>query len=71
MKATDIIRNKTILIADDEPDVLELLAEILQHCRIDTAANFSGGYKLQDSADYDIMIPEKEAEEHILIFNDH
>jgi CheY-like chemotaxis protein len=56
MNVTDIIRNKTILIVDDEPDVLESLIEILHSCRIDTAANFSDGHELLVSTDYDMVI---------------
>ncbi len=56
MNSTDIIRKKTILIVDDEPDVLESLVEILQPCRIDTATSFSDGYKLLVSVNYDMVI---------------
>ncbi len=56
MNSADIIRNKTILIVDDEPDVLESLVEILQTCRIDTATSFSDGYELLVSVNYDMVI---------------
>ena len=71
MNALDIISNKPILIVDDEPDVLESLTEILQHSRIDTAANFSDGYKRLVSSDDDMVILGKEAEKQILIREHH
>jgi hypothetical protein len=37
MDAAKIIREKKILIVDDEPDVLSQLVEILDMCRIDKA----------------------------------
>ena len=38
-----ILENKKILIVDDEPDVLETLADLLDMCRIDTALDFESG----------------------------
>ena len=40
MSATDILKGKKILIVDDEPDVLDSLIEILDNCKLDTAASF-------------------------------
>lgn len=56
MSSTDILKEKTILIVDDEPDVLESLVEILQPCRIDTAGSFEDGQRLLTTRDYDIAI---------------
>jgi DNA-binding NtrC family response regulator len=42
----ELLSKKRILIVDDEPDVLESLAELLDVCIIDTTSNFETAKKL-------------------------
>jgi DNA-binding response OmpR family regulator len=56
MDPRKLLKGKKILIVDDEPDVLELLTELLDMCRIDTASSFEEGKNLLESESYDITI---------------
>lgn len=56
MSETAILKNKKLLIVDDEPDVLETIAALLDMCRIDTATDFETGKKLLDHNRYDLVI---------------
>lgn len=56
MNATDILNGKRILIVDDEPDVLESLSELLDMCRIDTAADFESAEKLLTREKFDVAV---------------
>jgi DNA-binding NtrC family response regulator len=52
----DLLEGKSILIVDDEADVLESLEEILHMCRVTKASNFEEGKKLIESEYFDIAI---------------
>lgn len=52
----DILEGKKILIVDDEPDVLETLAELLDKCLVDTAPSFETARKFLDQTVYDAAI---------------
>jgi len=54
--ATDILEGKSILLVDDEPDILETLAEILDECDIETASTFESAKKLLESKEYDATV---------------
>lgn len=56
MDAKKIITGKRILIVDDEEDVLNMLVELLDMCRIDTAQSFEEGKRLLDSNEYEVAI---------------
>ena len=56
MDPKKMLKGKKILIVDDEPDVLDQLIELLDMCRIDTAASFAEGKRRLDSESYDIAI---------------
>ena len=56
MDPTKILKGKKILVVDDEPDVLEILIELLDMCRIDTASSFEEGKWLLENETYDITI---------------
>ena len=56
MKRDDIIRGKRMLIVDDEKDVIDVLAELLSICKIDTATSFAKGKALLETNDYDLVI---------------
>ncbi len=49
-----MIRGKKILIVDDEKDVLEMMAELLGMCKIDTALTFEEGKRWLEEEDYDV-----------------
>lgn len=50
------IQGKKLLIVDDEKDVLDVLIDILEVCKIDTATSFKEGQKLLQENDYDVAI---------------
>ncbi len=52
----DVLEGKRILIVDDEPDILETLAEILDMCLIDTAPDFETAQKFLNKNTYDLAI---------------
>jgi DNA-binding response OmpR family regulator len=56
MDPKKLLKGKKILIVDDEPDVLEVLMELLDMSRIDTAASFEEGKRLLEDQNYDIAI---------------
>ena len=60
MADDDILKGKKILVVDDEADVLESIAEILDECDVDTASDFESAKerlqrKVYDAAILDIM----------------
>ena len=56
MSLKNRLKGKTILIVDDEPDVLASLIELLDRCKIDTASSFEDGKHLLENQTYDIAI---------------
>jgi DNA-binding response OmpR family regulator len=56
MDPKKLLKGKKILIVDDEPDVLELLIELLDMCKIDTASSFEEGKERLEAESYDIAI---------------
>ena len=56
MNDLSILKSKKILIADDEPDVLETLRELLEMCSVDTAQNFDTAEILLNKTHYDLAI---------------
>jgi CheY-like chemotaxis protein len=55
-KMEEILKDKRILIVDDEPDILETLKELLDMCIIDTAPNFETAQKFLKNDTYDAAI---------------
>jgi len=51
-----VIAGKSVLIVDDEQDILDTLIEILDMCSIDTASSFSDAEKLLKKNPYDIAV---------------
>jgi DNA-binding response OmpR family regulator len=51
-----IIQGKRVLIVDDEKDVLDVLIELLEICKIDAATSFEQGKKMLQENDYDVVI---------------
>lgn len=53
---SDILAGKTILIVDDEPDILETLIELLDMCVIDYAKDFETAKQFLKIKSYDAAI---------------
>lgn len=56
MDTKKILRGKMLLIVDDEPDVLQVLTEMFDMCKIDTATTFEDGKNLLETIDYDCAV---------------
>ena len=56
MKPEKVIAGKYALIVDDEKDVLDILVELLDMCRLDTASTFGEAKKLLEENQYDIAV---------------
>lgn len=56
MDTEKILRGKWILIVDDEKDILDLLTEILEMCRIDQASSYEEGKELLERNSYDVAV---------------
>ncbi len=51
-----LLDGKSILIVDDEPDVLETLAELLPMCDVEKTASFEDAKKLLETQSFDMAI---------------
>jgi DNA-binding NtrC family response regulator len=56
MDRKKILQGKKLLIVDDEPDVLQVLIEMLEMCKIDTATTFEQGKRLLETVNYDCAV---------------
>jgi len=56
MEAEERLRGKTILIVDDEPDIIETLETLLSNCRVSAAYNYEEGRDLIENRHFDIAI---------------
>ena len=56
MDKTDLLQGKRVLIVDDEPDVLETLAELLSMCDVVKASTFEAAEKAINSGNLDIAV---------------
>ena len=56
MDVKNRIKGKTLLIVDDEKDVLDSLIELLDMCKLDTAQTFEEGKRLLEKNYYDVAI---------------
>jgi DNA-binding NtrC family response regulator len=56
MNAESTLKGKTILVVDDEPDVLITVADILDMCRVDKAGDFETGLQMMMKNRYDVVI---------------
>jgi len=52
----NILKDKRILVADDEPDILRTVEQVLDMCRVDTAADFHTAEDLLEKNTYDAAI---------------
>ena len=51
-----ILENKRILVVDDEPEVLDIVEELLPMCHLEKASNFDRAKQLLEEEDFDIAI---------------
>lgn len=56
MDSQQILENKTILVVDDEPDILETLEELLYMCAVDKASTFEEAIALLKKNTYDAAV---------------
>lgn len=56
IKSIDLLKDRKILVVDDEPDILETVEELLDMCSLDTAASFEEAKKLLSNNQYDLAI---------------
>ncbi len=56
MSDTSLLNGKRVLVVDDEPDILEVLEELLEMCDVVTASTFEKAKELLESSDFDIAI---------------
>lgn len=56
MDVKKIIQGKRVLIVDDEKDILETLMDLLDICKLDTAASYEEAKKMLEENYYDIAI---------------
>ncbi len=56
MSDEKILAGKKILVVDDEPDVLDVLEELLSMCHVTKASTFDEARKLLESEDFDLAI---------------
>jgi DNA-binding NtrC family response regulator len=56
MVVSEVIIGKRLLIVDDERDILETLAELLEVSKIDRASSFEEAKKHLEQYDYDLVV---------------
>jgi CheY-like chemotaxis protein len=56
METKTLLKGKKVLIVDDEPDILDLLTELLSTCMVDRASTFEVAKQLLESEHYDIAV---------------
>ena len=56
ISSEDLLRNRNILVVDDEPDILETVEELLDICVLDLADSFEAAKKLLKKNRYDLAI---------------
>lgn len=54
--AEDLLKDRQILVVDDEPDIIETIEELLDMCTIDSAQSFDQAKKLLSRNEYDLAI---------------
>jgi len=56
MSDSTLLDGKSILIVDDESDILDILEELLEMCDVERASTFDEARELLESKDFDIAI---------------
>ena len=52
----DLLKDKQVLIVDDEEDVLDVLTHLLDMCQVDRASTFEKAKELLEKTSYDIAV---------------
>jgi CheY-like chemotaxis protein len=56
MNAEDLLKDKVILVVDDEPDIVDTVKEVLDMCTVQTAQEYDTAIQYLLSYTYDIVI---------------
>jgi DNA-binding NtrC family response regulator len=56
MDTKKVLRGKRVLVVDDEADILQLVTELLEMCKIDTASTYEQAKELLETNFYHIAI---------------
>jgi nucleotide-binding universal stress UspA family protein/CheY-like chemotaxis protein len=56
IKTETLLKDRRILVVDDEPDILETVEELLDMCSLDTASSFDDAKRLIENNTYDMAI---------------
>lgn len=56
MNRQSILKNKKVLVVDDEPDILDTLEELLYMCAVDKALTFEEAVRLLKNNTYDVAV---------------
>jgi CheY-like chemotaxis protein len=56
MVESSLLEGKRILIVDDEPDVLEVLEELLKMCQVERASTFEKAKELLETREFDMAV---------------
>jgi DNA-binding response OmpR family regulator len=56
MDTRKILKGKRVLVVDDEEDILQLVTELLDMCKIDTASTFEEAKELLENNTYHIAV---------------
>src|SRR4030042_5295460 len=56
MSSESPLKGKTVLVVDDEPDILDTVAEELDMCLVDKAVDYNTAVQYLASYTYDIVI---------------
>ena len=56
MAEPTMLQGKKILVVDDEPDILGMLEDLLQMCRVVRASNFDAAKELMETQYFDLAV---------------
>jgi DNA-binding response OmpR family regulator len=56
MKDQGLLDGKRVLVVDDEPDILDTLAELLSMCRVEKASDFESAAHLLQTRPFDLAV---------------
>ncbi len=56
MDTKKVLRGKRVLVVDDEEDILQLVTELLEICKIDTASSYEQAKELLENNFYHIAV---------------
>jgi len=56
MHELNLLNDKRVLVVDDEPDVLDTLAELLSMCRVEKAGDFTSAKHLLTTKPFDLAV---------------